>query len=444
MNNLNTTIVALATPPIKSAIHLIRMSGNNCYEIVNKLTHKKISQTPNYFQLVNLYDGDQYIDQVILLTYVKPNSYTGEDMIEISCHGSTFISHWIIDTLVKNGASYADKGEFTKRAVINNKINLLQAKGVNDIINANSLSALQIAQKITNTNTTKHIQKLAKQIFNLIGQIEVSIDYPEYDESINLTNQKIINLINDINNKLNYIINESKKAIPLTNGINVAIVGLPNVGKSSLLNAILNQNRAIVSSIPGTTRDLLQYSVNINDITFNLIDTAGIHQPNDKIEKIGIDQTKQTIKNADLVLFVIDGSKKYDQENNKILKLLRKKKYLTIINKSDLKHHNIPITGLWISAKQKKINSIFDLIIKQISHLDLNTDIIFNSASDINQIIKVKNLLNTCLISLNQNKSTDLIVNYLHEAHQILLNLIGRDLNFDFFEELFKNFCIGK
>ena len=442
--NKYQTIVAIATPLMKCAIHIIRISGTYCYEIVNKITSKKIKKDGYTIQHVNIYDHDKIIDDVLVLKYVAPKSYTGEDMIEITCHGSPFIANRIVELLIINGAKIASPGEFTKRAFLNNKINLLQAKGINNLINSNSNASLKIAHKSIDKKTSEQITKIASSLFQIIGQVEVNIDYPEYDDVPQISKDEIKTRLTKIIKSLNNIVDNSNKVVPYINGINVAIVGKPNVGKSSLLNAILNENKAIVSSIPGTTRDIIQYSAIIGDIAYNFIDTAGIHTPNDRIEKVGIKLSKNTIKNAQLILFVVDGSKKITKEDKQIYKLIKNKNHIIVINKSDIKQFKTDFAGVKVSAKTKDISNLINEINKSAMNYDADLDIVLPSQNDINLTKSVINILNDVLVKLSSNEPLDLLIEDLKLSHNKLLGILGQNDDFDLVNELFKNFCVGK
>ena len=437
-------IVAIATPLMKCAIHVIRISGTDCYEIVNKITSKKINKEGYTIQHVNICDHDKLVDDVLVLKYVAPKSYTGEDMIEITCHGSPFIANKIVELLVINGAKMAGPGEFTKRAFLNNKLNLLQAEGINNLINSNSNASLKIAHKSIDKKTSEKINGIVSSLFLIIGQIEVNIDYPEYDDVPQISNDEIKTSLIEIIKSLNNIINDSNKVIPYVNGINVAIVGKPNVGKSSLLNAILNENKAIVSSVPGTTRDIIQYSAIIGDIAYNFIDTAGIHTPSDRIEKVGIKLSKNTIKNAQLILFVVDGSKKTSKEDQKIYKLIKNKNHIVVINKSDINQLKIDFDGVKVSAKTKNISNLINKINKSAMNFDTDLDVVLPSQNDINLTKSVINILEDVLVKLNHSEPLDLLIENLKQAHNKLLGILGQNEDFDLVNELFKNFCVGK
>lgn len=442
--NKYPTIAAIATPLMKCAIHVIRISGSDCYEIVNRVTSKKIKKDGYTIQHVNIYDHDKVVDDVLVLKYVAPKSYTGEDMVEITCHGSPFIASKIVELLVINGAKVARPGEFTKRAFLNNKLNLLQAEGINNLINSNSNASLKIAHKSIDKKTSEKISRIVSSLFLIIGQAEVNIDYPEYDDVPQISNNEIKARLTKIIKSLNNIVDDSNKVIPYVNGINVAIVGKPNVGKSSLLNAILNENKAIVSSIPGTTRDIIQYSAIIGDIAYNFIDTAGIHTPTDRIEKVGIELSKKTIKNAQLILFVVDGSKKSSKEDQQIYKLIKNKNHIVVINKSDIKQLKTDFVGVKVSAKTKDIGKLIHEINKSAMNYDADLDVVLPSKNDINLTKSVISILDDVLVKLNNNEPLDLLIEDLKLAHNKLLGILGQNDDFDLVNELFKNFCVGK
>lgn len=442
--NKYPTIVAIATPLMKCAIHLIRISGSDAYEIVNKITDKKITKQGYQIQRANIIENKKPVDDVLIMKYTAPKSYTGEDMIEITCHGSVFIANKIVKLLIINGAKQADHGEFTKRAFLNNKLNLLQAEGINNLVNSNSNLSLAVAHKSIDKNTSEKINGIIDSLFAIIGQIEVNIDYPEYDAAEKITKKEIKTKLNKIINLLKVIVDDSIQVTPYVNGINVAIVGKPNVGKSSLLNAILKENKVIVSEIPGTTRDVVQYSAVIKDITYNFIDTAGIHKPTNTIEQIGIKLSKKVIQNAQLILFVIDGSKPTNKEDDKIFNLIKNKNYITVINKTDLKILKTKYTGALVSAKNKKINNLIKAINKKAINFDANIDIVLPSQNDINLMQAAIKTLKSVLINVNKNQPLDLIIEDLKSAHDKLLSIIGKNKDFDLINELFKKFCVGK
>lgn len=439
------TIVALSTPLMKSAIHLIRLSGHDAYEIINKITDKTITKKTHTIQYTNIVDeNNKKVDDVLIFKFVAPKSYTGEDMIEISCHGSIFIVKKIIDLLITNGAVLAQKGEFTQRAYLNQKINLLEAESINNIINANSETGLKIARNPIDNKLAQKLEKIADDLFQIIGQIEVNIDYPEFDDLPDIKNQTIISKLITASKWLKKLTANTLKVLPLMHGINVAIVGKPNVGKSSLLNALLNQDKAIVSEISGTTRDTLEYEVEINGLTYNLIDTAGIHKTNNKIEKIGINKAKENIDKSQIVLFLVDNSKSIDKNDEDIYQLVKDKKHIIVLNKADLKAKQKRFKGIEISAKNKNIKALLEAINSLNSNLSIDNIDLLPSDNDVKIINHCVDLLNLVISELKKNQPIDLFITFLHQVLDNINDLLGKSEHYDFIDELFKNFCVGK
>lgn len=288
------TIVALATPAIKSALAIIRLSGNDCFKVISKIFDKDLTKNPKraiHFGYIK--DKEDVIDQVVLLTYVGPNSFTGEDSVEIICHGSMLIANQIIELLLSSGARMANNGEFSSRAFLNNKIDLVQAEAINDIINATSNEAKELSLLALQGENSKLFEPIHNKIASLLASIEVNIDYPEYEDIEVISKEKVIDVASEIVAQLNELIKDGEHDRIYKEGVNVAIVGKPNVGKSSLLNAFLNEDKAIVTPIAGTTRDIVEGDFNLNGVPIHLLDTAGLHESSDVIEQIGITKAKR-------------------------------------------------------------------------------------------------------------------------------------------------------
>lgn len=438
------TIVALATAPINCAIHIIRISGDNVFTIVQKISHNKIIKKGYAIQYITIFDNDKQIDDVLLMKYVAPKSYTGEDIIEINCHGGIIIANKIIELLIRHGAVYAKRGEFTYRALLNGKINLLNANGINNSINAKNLFSLEIARNAINDKLTFKIKKFIDELFDLIGTIEVNFDYPEYDGVDNIDHSTLIKRLNILLNKLEKLYLCSQICLKINQGFNIAIIGKPNVGKSSILNKFLDESKAIVSNIPGTTRDSVEGSMNYKNITFNFIDTAGIRSNANMLEKLGIKKTMQKIKIADLIIMVLDASKKISDDELKIIKKLKNKQYLVVLNKADLKRVN-KYDGFLFSCRRSNISVLLDLIIQKIGILNIDTkDMTYLQTS--NEIGTLKKSIDNLQLVINKakkNVSIDLLAELLHDSYNQLNELIGKG-DSDFLEKLFANFCIGK
>lgn len=438
------TIVALATAPLNCAIHIIRVSGDKAFEIVNKISKEKIKKEGYSISRNTILDGNKPIDDVLIMKFVAPKSYTGENLIEINCHGGLFIASKIIELLVKAGATYAKRGEFTQRALLNGKINLLNAYGINNSINATNLNALMVAQNSVNNKLTKKIQSFLEEIFKLIGTIEVNIDYPEYDGVDNVNHKTLITRLTKLNKQLNNLLDYSKLSYKINQGFNIAIIGQPNVGKSSLLNKLINENKAIVSNIPGTTRDIVEGKINYKNITFNFVDTAGIRSKANVLESLGIKKTYQQLKKADLVLLVLDSSKKNSRSEDLLIKKIKNKPHLIILNKSDLSRKN-KTQGILFSCKKSRVSTLMDLILKKVNANDFNkTDMTYlQSADQIGTLQKAIDNIKKVIFQAKKNQPIDLLVETLHESYDDLNELIGNG-DLDFLDKLFATFCVGK
>ena len=441
------TIVALSSAPLNCAIHTIRVSGDECYKIVQKITKEKIIKEPYKIQHVSIIDDKkQMIDDVLLLKFVAPHSYNAENMIEINCHGGLFVTNKIIELLIKNGATYAKHGEFTYRAVINGKINMLQANAINNIIKSKNFSSLKIAHNGLNKKSSAKIEKMRDEIFKIIGNIEVNIDYPEYEDYKNLTNNVLLKKIKPIKSMLINLIKFSQLSAKIMDGFNIAIIGAPNAGKSSLLNKILDEDKAIVSNIPGTTRDIVEGQINYKNITFNFIDTAGIREKAKYFEKIGINKSIEQINKSDLVLFIVDKTKKTTKKEKEIFELVKKKPYIIVVNKSDLKTKKTIFNGFNFSCKFDNINLVLNKIINKINIQSLEkTDLAFmQTPNEIGILKKNLEIIGILINDAKKKKPIDLLVESLYEIYNNFNLLLGENCDLDFLEKLFANFCVGK
>ena len=334
---LNETIVALATPMMTSALAIIRISGKEALSLTNEIFSKDIYKLqPNVATYGLLTYKDETIDEVMLTVYKTPKSYTGEDMVEISTHGSMLIVEKVISTLLSLGAKMADKGEFTKRAYLNGKIDLIQAESINDLIHASSLEATSLALNGVKGKVSNSVLDLKKDVEDIIANIEVNIDYPEYYDIEVVTKETLYPKLEKLHSKILNVVKDAKIGMMIKDGINTAIVGKPNVGKSSLLNALIGEDKAIVTSIPGTTRDIVEGKVHLEGITLSLLDTAGIRESSDIVENIGINKSREVIDKAELVLLVLDSSRNLEKEDEELLELTKDKKRIIVLNKNDL------------------------------------------------------------------------------------------------------------
>lgn len=439
------TIVALATAPLNCAIHIIRVSGDNAFQIVNKICKEKIKREGYRISRNTILGADRKsIDDVLIMKFTKPKSYTGEDIIEINCHGGLFIASKIIELLVKAGANYAKRGEFTQRALLNGKINLLNANGINNSINATNLNSLMVAQNSVNNKLTKEIKNFLEQIFKLIGTIEVNIDYPEYDGVDSINHKTLVQKLTKLKKDLSELLIFSEQSYKINQGFNIAIVGEPNVGKSSLLNKLLHENKAIVSNIPGTTRDVVEGKINYKNLTFNFVDTAGIRNKANVIEALGIKKTYQQLKKADLILLVLDSSKKNTKNEKNLINKIKNRKYLIVLNKSDLPKKN-KISGFNFSCKKSRVNILMDEIVRQVSVVDVNkSDMTYlQTADQIGSLQKAITNIDKVIAQAKRKQPIDLLVETLHESYDDLNKLIGNG-DLDFLDKMFANFCLGK
>jgi tRNA modification GTPase len=372
----NRTIVALVTAPITQNVALIRVSGPKTYPVISQIFNKKLSNSSKrkpeiiFGCLVN--NEKQTVDQVLLFCFYSPYSFTGEDLIEISCHGNLFIVDQILQLIIERGVELAQNGEFTKQAFLNNKINLIQSNAINDLIRAPSLVSTKLALHDLDYNKQEELNSIENILLEIIANIKVNIDYPEYDGVDYITGNMVLNKLNALINKLKEIKESSERVRIFQEGIKIAIVGKPNVGKSTLLNCLVKKDRSIVSPLAGTTRDVVEVSYSLKGVPLTLLDTAGIHQTDDVIEKIGVEKSCQVLKEAELIFFLVSNSEKWSREEENIFQKLKEKNFFLIINKKDEKNELIVPSyvkkvGITISAKKGEIQNLEEEIIKMFS-----------------------------------------------------------------------------
>ena len=436
------TIVALATPPIRSALSIIRFSGENCFEIISQFFSKQINITKSTIMHGFVVDGDTKIDEVVLLAYKGPRSFTGEDSVEIICHGSPVIFNQIIELALKNGARLATGGEYTSRAFMNNKLDLIQAESINDLINAETKEAKNIVLMSLDGSTSKLISPIKEDIGYLLSLIEVNIDYPEYEDLEEANIEKIKEITNKNIKYITSLIANGSKGRIIRDGINIAIVGKPNVGKSSILNALLNEDKAIVSSYKGTTRDVVEGKFVLNGILINLYDTAGIRESNDYVEGIGITKSIDKLNKADIVIAVFD-SMDLDEEDKKILDLVKNKDVIIVYNKSDINDYNSDY--IVTSAINKDVESLKQAILKK---LNLNNENYVNpsisSTRELGILKNIKEMMVKVLNDASNGVSIDLLSADIKDIYLSILSLTGEDHDFDIAKEIFSRFCVGK
>ena len=454
-----STIAAISTAPGNAGIGIIRLSGEKCFEILDKIfvpKHKGEIKgyTMKYGHIISA-SSKEIIDEVLVSYFVAPNSYTRENMCEINSHGGMVVENKILEECLKNGAMLAEPGEFTKRAFLNGRIDLSQAEAIIDIINSKTEKEMQVAQRQLKGRLSNKIEDIRKDILNIMADIEASIDYPEYDIE-ETTNEKIKKFLNELEEKLNSLEKTFENGKILKEGIKTAIIGKPNVGKSSLLNLILGEERAIVSNVEGTTRDTIEEYVNINGIPLKIIDTAGIRNTIDEVEQIGVKRSMDILFDAELIIAVFDDSRALDKEDEKILDLIKDKKAIILINKTDLKKGyvqsderiaslhktTIPFSVLKEEGIDELYNAILELF--NMNDIDLeNTDIVTSSRQK-NYILRAHDALNKAKESVENNMTIDITAICLKEILEELSSITGENVSEDIINEIFKKFCLGK
>lgn len=438
------TIVALATPPLRSALAIVRLSGDDCFFIVSKFFTKditKVEKNTIYHGFIK--DEEELIDEVVLLAYKGPRSFTGEDSVEIMCHGSPLIFNRIIKVALKNGARLATNGEYSSRAYAHGKLNLMQAESINDLINAETEESKKLSLMALKGDTAKLINPLKKSLGDILSLIEVNIDYPEYLDIEEANNEKIVEICKENIEYIEKLIKDGVKGNIIKDGINVAIVGKPNVGKSSILNALLNENKAIVTDVKGTTRDIVEGKINLNGVLINLFDTAGIRESSDEVESIGIKKSISKLRDSDIVLCVFD-SQEYDEEDKEITKLVEGKNTIFVYNKKDLVQNNLG-DNLYVSALNKDVEPLKKAIIEKLGLSKENYDnpSIANTR-EIGILENIKTILEQVLMDVKSEIPIDLINSELKEAYLKTLSITGEDNDFDIAKEIFSRFCVGK
>ena len=438
------TIVALATAPLKSALSIVRLSGDDCFFVVNKIFSKDLTKyTKNSIIHGQIIDGTETVDDVVLLLYIAPHSFTGENSVEIISHGSPIIFNKIIDLCIKSGARLATGGEFSSRAYFHGKMNLMEAESINDLINAESEESKKISMMALEGKTSLLIEPIKTTLGDLLSNIEVNIDYPEYLDIEEAISEKIGEFCRDILKYIDELIKNGNKGNIIKDGIKVAIVGKPNVGKSSILNALLNEEKAIVTNIKGTTRDIVEGKINLNGVIINLFDTAGIRESSDVVEEIGIKKSIEKLNDSDIVLCVFD-SANFDNEDKEILELVKNKKHIIVYNKSDLIKEKVA-DNLYISALNKDIEPLKNKILEI---LDLKKENYENpsiaNVRELGLLKNIKEILKNVLRDTQNDVPIDIINSEIKEAYLKTLSITGEDFDFDISKEIFSRFCVGK
>ncbi|MBS5113550.1 MAG: tRNA uridine-5-carboxymethylaminomethyl(34) synthesis GTPase MnmE [Coprobacillus cateniformis] len=439
-------IVAIATSRLEAAISMIRLSGKDCIAFVQEFfTGKILNKASHTITYGYIKDGEQKIDEVLVNIYRGKRTFSGEEMVEINCHGGVYITQKVLNLCLKKGARMAEHGEFSKRAFLNGRIDLSQAEAISDLITAKNDYATELALKGIQGNISHFIEDLREDLIQIITQIEVNIDYPEYEDVEELTADSLLPKSQSLQKKMNHIIESSKNVHLLKDGISTVIIGKPNVGKSSLLNALLNEDKAIVTDIAGTTRDIVEGTIRLDNIILNMIDTAGIRDTDDIVENIGVHKSKELIHKADLVLLVIDGSAPLSKEDEELLELSKDTQRIIVVNKKD-QGHNIDIEGISISARDNDIDALIQEIKKrfELGQITAGQEDILANARQIQLLQRASESLDNAIIAMKNQVPTDLIVTDLYDSWENLKEILGERAKEDLLDELFKRFCIGK
>ena len=442
-------ICAICTPYGSAAISIIRCSGKGCIELVNNIFKGKdlTKANGNTIWYGHIYDKTEVVDEVMASVFRAPKSFSGEDSIEINCHGGIYVTNRVLKTLLNNGFRMAEPGEFSKRAFLNGRIDLVQAESIMDMVSAKNKLALGIANNGLSKNTSEMINTLRKEVLDILVDIEVNIDYPEYMDIPTVEYGKLENRLNTIINKIDNILKKSSGGKLIREGIKTVIVGKPNVGKSSLLNTLLDEEKAIVSDIEGTTRDYIEGYLNIGGITLNLIDTAGIRESKDEIEMIGVKRSLSKINSADLVLVLIDNSKNLSDLDLEILDKTKDKKRIVIMNKIDLNKENEYSADIYMSINDnlgldKLEDKILDILnLNEFNTTDCNY---LSNVRHIDLLEKANESLHEAINAIKSELEIDMISIDIKNALDYMGEIVGESNTELVIDRLFQRFCLGK
>ena len=455
------TICAIATPIGEGGVAIIRISGENALDIASKIfisknnydIKKMQTYTMKYGNIMDL-EKKEIVDEVILSYMKSPNSYTGENVVEINCHGGIVSTNSVLNEIIKSGARLAEPGEFTKRAFLNGRIDLSQAEAVMDIITAKTELSMKSAMLQRNGALSREIDELRKYLLNVLALIEYAVDFTEDDEDViddNLTFQ-IKDGIEKTVLKIKSLLSNADEGKIIRDGLSVVIIGKPNVGKSSLLNALLKEKRAIVTDVPGTTRDVIEEYLNLDGIPIRITDTAGIRETEDIVEKIGVEKSKEKIEEADLIVLMLDTSREIDDEDKAIIDKIKDRKYIVLLNKIDLdikmsqevisninnKIHISAKTGMGIDDLKAEIKNLF-------FNGEINSEsLIISNTRHKQALYRALENCDTALSRVNANEYLDLISIYITAAMKALGEITGNELEEDLLNKIFSEFCVGK
>ena len=451
---MNDTIAAISTALGVGAISIIRISGDNALDIVNKITKfkktKEVKSHTIYYDFI--VDGKTLIDEVLISVMLAPKTFTKENVVEINCHGGIATTNKVLELLLINGCRLAEPGEFTKRAFLNGRIDLIEAEGIMNLINSKTEPARNLALNQVSGKTSNLIKDLRHNILEILANIAVNIDYPEYDDIVEMTIEDLKIKINEIENKIKFILKKSENGKIIKEGINVALIGRPNVGKSSLLNSLLEDDKAIVTDIAGTTRDCVEGTINLDGIILNITDTAGIRQTDDIIESIGVNKSIDLITKSNLVLLLLNNNEIITKEDLELLEKIKNINHLIVVNKIDLESKIQPdildkdklvyvsaLNNEGIDSLKNKIKEIFNF--GKIETDDLTYLTNARALSLLDQSLKV---IKDIKQGIEKNLPVDIIEIDLRKVWEILGNIIGETYEEELIDQLFSQFCLGK
>ena len=447
------TIVAISTAIGVGAISIVRLSGKDAINIVDSIFSRDLKNVESHKVVYGyIKDNEEVIDEVLVTVMKSPKTYTLEDIVEISCHGSIATTKKILELIMLKGARLAEKGEFTKRAYLNGRIDLIEAEGINELLNSDSELNRKISINKVSGKLSQLIKTFKDNLLNIISDIAVNIDYPEYTDIYVTTNENIKKEVDYIENSLKSILKNSVDGEIIKAGIKTAIIGRPNVGKSSILNSLLDYDKAIVTNIPGTTRDLVEGSILIDGVKFNLIDTAGIRETEDIVEKYGVDKSLKQIEEADLVILVLNNNEVLTDYDKDLIEKSNDKKRIVVINKTDLENKldisNLDLENvIYINTIEKeKIDILKDKIIELFNLGSLNSSdlMILTNARQINLVKESLAILQDVKQALNNNDPIDLIEFDLKNIYEKLSEMLGEGSKLDVIDRIFERFCVGK
>lgn len=450
---MSDTICAISTALGVGAISIIRVSGDDAIDIVNKIFDKdltkKESHTINYGHIV--YKGE-IIDEVMVSIMKSPKTFTKEDTIEINSHGGVAVTNKVLEILLLEGARLAEPGEFTKRAFLNGRIDLVEAESIMDLIESKTETSRKLAISGMEGKVSKLVKNIIDNLVKVNANIEVNIDYPEYEDIEIVTKEKIEEMSKYINKELTKLLNESENGKLIKDGINTLILGRPNVGKSSILNKLIEEEKAIVTSVAGTTRDIVEGQIRVNGILLNIIDTAGVRETEDIVEKIGVEKSLSLVNDADLIILVFNNNEKLTDEDKKLLEYTKEKKRIIVINKIDLEN-NLDINNLknerivkvsalkdnGIENLKNEINDMFNL-----EEINLGDFTYLSNSRQISLVKKAVEISKNLEDALNNDVPIDLLEIDIKEICEILGEIIGESYDDKLIDTLFSNFCLGK